>query len=197
MRNAATALAALALLAAVLGGGALAASRLLDDTGGPAAGTASDGTTPTTSGWVDWAMCGAADCVRLHVEGSTGGLDQGLSVRDCHDASPCALRAYAAEGQQVFATCRTTGGLDAGGTTTWVRSPWHFRLPPLQPGEQRAAALTGQSWASSDTFGWLSARYLAPAHAVEALPECTPDVLAAPPAPAGASGAVEAVERAA
>lgn len=133
----------------------------------PAPSSPTTRATPVASG----TTCGVP-CTTLTVQGTY--LDPGppgVWIKACFDTPDCERLALADEHQQVYAVCRVEGWA-VYGDTAWVKTPWAF-VGPIPQDQAVAAASTGRSDPNSPTFGWLSAHYLTPRDAIEALPLCT------------------------
>jgi hypothetical protein len=122
---------------------------------------------------VDLPGCDERACPVLTVVDTVeAGRDEGLYVKACFDTATCERLALAQLHQRVHAQCRVEGGFVVeDGVATWVRVPWRFTGSVAPDGSANAAA-TGESDSSADTYGWMSARYLAPAPTIAALPLC-------------------------
>jgi hypothetical protein len=122
---------------------------------------------------VDLPGCAGGACVALTVVDTVvNGHDDGLYVKACYADASCDRLALARLDQQVYAQCRVDDGLAVDGDQRWVRTPWAFVPGSVAPDGSANASATGQSDPSSEAYGWMAARYLAPRDAVDGLPTC-------------------------
>ena len=166
------------IVAAIVTGAGFLITRALDDQDAEKGPTPLSHTTSTTAPPpnppVDVLSCIETACPQLTVfDTVTNGHDDGLYVKACSDSAVCERLALAQLDQRIYAQCRVEDGLAIEGVTTWIRTPWAFVPGSVAPDGSANAAATGKSDPSSDDYGWVSARYLAPPSVIDALPLCS------------------------